>query len=153
MSGGQRVALSFTSWFRVPEQGMKRFEILSRASAFAVTSKRAPTNAVHIVAALHVPCPFLFRNYYPLSDYPWLSAVEDKHVRSRVEFRKVSSADPSLPRRRTPLQPPAPQRGTGKLLGHFDLSQGIWAHHERCARLGPPPPPRPAHPAAPGTCA
>jgi hypothetical protein len=30
----QRFSLSFTSWFCVPDQGMKDFEVLCRASAF-----------------------------------------------------------------------------------------------------------------------
>jgi hypothetical protein len=35
----RKLALSITSWFRVPEQGMKEFEVLSRASAFLVKSR------------------------------------------------------------------------------------------------------------------
>lgn len=94
MAQSSRLSLAFTSWFRVPEQGMTRFELLSRASAFAVTAQRAPATAVHIVAAMHVPCPYLFPNYYPPTEYPWLAAVKDTHVESRVEFRKVRAGRP-----------------------------------------------------------
>jgi len=41
----RRVALSFSSWFCIPDQGMNDFEILSRASAFIV--KARPNNAVN----------------------------------------------------------------------------------------------------------
>ena len=35
----RKLALSVSSWFCVPEQGMKEFEVLSRASAFLVKSR------------------------------------------------------------------------------------------------------------------
>jgi hypothetical protein len=35
----QSFCLSFSSWFCVPDQGMKDFEILCRASAFLIKAK------------------------------------------------------------------------------------------------------------------
>jgi hypothetical protein len=36
----QRFSLSFTSWFCVPDQGMKDFEVLCRASAFLLPASK-----------------------------------------------------------------------------------------------------------------
>lgn len=96
MLGPRRLALSFTSWFKVPEEGMQSYELLSRASALVVTAKRPSSKVLHVVTALHIPCPFYFPNYYPKSDYPWLAAVREEHVKNTVEFRSVRAGGACL---------------------------------------------------------
>lgn len=95
-------ALSFSSWFCVPDQGMIDFEILNRASAFLVRasgtgsrsakvsfrefSQRAPFPApkVHLVTASHVVAPWRWPKYYPEE---WLQQVCEKHALYTAELR------------------------------------------------------------------
>lgn len=74
-------ALSLTAWFRVPEF-MPHYEVLSRASAFAV--RTSAEDEVTLVSSRHVSHPWLHQaQYYP--DKPWLEHVHDDHIRYSVE--------------------------------------------------------------------
>lgn len=84
-----RFAFSFTSWFKSEALGMADYEMLSRASAFAVTAKAHPSRRLHFFTTLHVPAPFLFPRWYPASQYPWLQGVRPDDVRSTLELRDV----------------------------------------------------------------
>lgn len=95
---GRRLSLSFSSWFCVPEQGMKDFEILNRASAFLVRSRAPPPTAttgartwapspypkVHVLTASHVVAPWKWPKYYPDD---WLQFVNEKHTTYTAESR------------------------------------------------------------------
>jgi len=94
MKAGRRAVLSLSSWFCVPEQGMKDFEILNRASAFLVRSRswkkqqeegagiRGPR--VHVLTASHVVAPWRWPKYYPED---WLQQVNERHTAYTLELR------------------------------------------------------------------
>lgn len=101
--GLRRSALSFSSWFCLPEQGMKDFEILNRASAFLVRASgsgnrarskvtgrefvdRAPFPApkVHLVTSSHVVAPWRWPKYYADE---WLQQVNERHTMYTAEMR------------------------------------------------------------------
>jgi len=85
MSKSKRFALSLSSWFCVPEQGMRDMEILCRASAFLVRSKDPQfKHRYHVLTASHVVAPWRFPKYYPDE---WLQFVNEKHTHYTVELR------------------------------------------------------------------
>ena len=85
MSRGKKVAVSISTWFRVPEEGMTEFEILCRASAFLVRSKNPQYPAkFHLLTASHVVAPWRFPKYYPDE---WLRYVNQNHTHYTVEVR------------------------------------------------------------------
>ena len=80
-----RFALSLSSWFCVPEQGMKDMEILCRGSAFLVRSQSSSfRHKYHVLTASHVVAPWRFPKYYPDE---WLQFVNEKHTHYTVELR------------------------------------------------------------------
>jgi hypothetical protein len=86
-----RRALSLTSWFYHPDvAGMTDYEVLSRASAFAVTSSSRAQPRLHIVASQHVTHPFRYGRYYPAERYPFVHALSEDHVRCTLESRRPS---------------------------------------------------------------
>ena len=83
-----------SSWFRLPEQGMDDYELLSRASCFLVErpgrgAGQEPGN-IHIVTSAHVVHPFAFPNYYPPTQHAWLRFVAEQHVMTKFEIRARS---------------------------------------------------------------
>ena len=85
MSRGKKVAVSISTWFRVPEEGMTEFEILCRASAFLVRSKNPKYPAkFHLLTASHVVAPWRFPKYYPDE---WLRYVNQNHTQYTLEIR------------------------------------------------------------------
>ena len=97
MSLKKKVSLSLSSWFCIPEQGMKDFEILCRASAFLIKSKNyQPTNQeekkqpqsfrskYHVISASHVVAPWRYPKYFPDD---WLQFVNEKHTHYTLELR------------------------------------------------------------------
>eukprot|EP00605_Chrysophyceae_sp_TOSAG23-4_P002161 GSChrysophyteH1.ASY1.ANO1.2389.1 assembled CDS len=77
----RKLALSVSSWFCIPEQGMTEFEVLSRASAFLIQSF---VPKYHVVTASHVVAPWLWPKYYPDE---WLQHVNESHTHYTVELR------------------------------------------------------------------
>ena len=77
----RRFLFSLSSWFKVPEQGMQRFEILARASAFPVVQQ---DGELAFVTSAHTCCPWKFPNYYADD---WLQFVDERHTRYTVEIR------------------------------------------------------------------
>ena len=65
-----RRCLPLTCFFKLPEQGMKDYEVLSRGTAFLSDS--------HILASHHVVEPFHFPNYFTED---WLQFVTPQHCR------------------------------------------------------------------------
>ena len=70
---------------QVPEQGMQRFEVLSRASAAVVVD---PSQRPRLVSSRHVTHPFLYASSY-YADRPWLECVDESHIRCSVEVYEV----------------------------------------------------------------
>lgn len=81
----RKSAVSISTWFSIPEQGMLDKEILCRASAFLVHSKNKtyPTK-FHVVTASHVIAPWRFPKYYPDD---WLKFVNQNHTYYTLEVR------------------------------------------------------------------
>ena len=73
--------------YRIPEQGMTEYEVLSRGSCFAVTTERTSTErtAPTFLFSAHVAAPYQFPHLYP-NARDWLEFVEPKHVRVFVEI-------------------------------------------------------------------
>jgi hypothetical protein len=96
LKGRSKTVLSISSWFCLPEQGMKDFEILSRASAFLVKSPKKnglefkndkgdiEKKNIHVLTASHVASPWKWPKYYPDE---WLQHVNEKHTHYSVELR------------------------------------------------------------------
>jgi hypothetical protein len=97
-----------SSWFRLPEQGMDNFELLSRASSFLV--RREGQFGVHIVTSAHVVHPFAFPNYYPPDQHAWLRFVNERHVITKFEVR---------------------ERDGGQILFSTDLHDKVYRHETR----------------------
>jgi len=78
--------MSMTSYFKLPEQGMKEFEVLSRASCFFIKSNKFHKQ-FHIVGASHVTHPWYFRVMYHEKKYDWLNYVYEEAVKTKISFR------------------------------------------------------------------
>lgn len=98
-----------SSWFRIPEQGMDNFELLSRASGFMVP-RAGGEDGVHIVTSAHVVHPFAFPNYYPPEEHAWLRFVGERHVQTRFEIR---------------------ERTEGRVIFSVDLHEKVFRHESR----------------------
>ncbi|GMH98223.1 hypothetical protein TrVE_jg14262 [Triparma verrucosa] len=81
---------ALTSWFRLPSQGMKSYEILSRASCFLLnpseTTKIESTKEVPpiVLTSQHVIRPFHFPKYYP---EPWIQFISQSDIKIFLEIR------------------------------------------------------------------
>ncbi|KAK4537625.1 hypothetical protein CDCA_CDCA13G3650 [Cyanidium caldarium] len=84
--------LAYSSWFRVPQQGMRQFELLSRGTACFV--HRASGSAVSaeryrwVLVSGHVAAPQRFPEYYRQA---WLRHVREAECRHVLEFRDERS--------------------------------------------------------------
>lgn len=82
-----RMSVSITSWFQLPDQGMMRYEMLSRGTAFCVHppagkgGSTSPVEAANVplyfFTCSHVTAPWRWPKLYPL---PWLEYVKDEHT-------------------------------------------------------------------------
>lgn len=79
-----RLSASITSWFRLPEQGMPRYEMLCRGTAFCVEDPRARSLAFFTCS--HVAAPWRWPRLYPL---PWLEHVKEEHTRCVLHVTEV----------------------------------------------------------------
>jgi hypothetical protein len=89
-------SVSITTWFRLPDQGMKNYEFLSRGTAFAVniaaildTVSKA-TDPLLFVSAKHATHPFLCRHVYKEE---WLQYVCEENVLRTVELCEEGTGD------------------------------------------------------------
>lgn len=101
----RRYALSISSWFCIPDQGMKDLEMLSRASAFLVKAKNRlhdfgqkktmsderkikylslKDSAYHIVTSSHVIAPWRYPKYY---SQEFIKYVNETHTYYTIELR------------------------------------------------------------------
>eukprot|EP01038_Epipyxis_sp_PR26KG_P003973 gene3973-5693_t len=95
-------SMTVSSWFCLPDQGMKDLEILSRSSACIIKAqtaipamhvvydkrfevkKEVTTNSHHIVTVSHSIAPWRWPKLYPID---WLQLVNEKHTFYTVEMR------------------------------------------------------------------
>ncbi len=103
-----RLAYGLESWFFLPDQGMTKFEILSRGSAFLTPWTTSP-GRLHVVAPAHVTHPWRFRHFAALAtrEFDWLDAVGEEAVRVVLSVREMN---------------------TGRLLAKVPLEQGGHVH-------------------------
>eukprot|EP01125_Pyxidicula_operculata_P015235 TRINITY_DN5155_c0_g1_i5.p1 TRINITY_DN5155_c0_g1~~TRINITY_DN5155_c0_g1_i5.p1 ORF type:complete len:171 (+),score=12.51 TRINITY_DN5155_c0_g1_i5:31-543(+) len=94
-----RKSLALTSYFMLPEQGMTKWDVLSRGSVFFVKSN-AKRKKLHVVSAAHITHPFSFPRLYPPAQYPWLQFVREDAVHNFIQLREI---------------------GTGKVTDEFEL--------------------------------
>ena len=90
----KKLALSITSWMCVPEQGMRDFEVLCRASAFLIRAKEwrkekgvvsgFAFSAYIVLTVSHVVAPWKWPKLYPDE---WLQFVNETHTHYTVELR------------------------------------------------------------------
>lgn len=81
-----RSVFALTSWFRIEEQSMRRFEHLCRGSAFLV--RRDDDDIMRLMVASHVVAPFKWPNFYP---HQWLEHIHPKHVKFSIQIREKDS--------------------------------------------------------------
>ncbi len=99
-----RSVVSIASYFRVPEQGMKEYELLSRGTACCL--HRSPSNAsgrLVLVTCSHVLAPYKWRQHFK---EPWLAYLDDKHVECRVQVWKNGAFGAEVPLRGVPTTHP-----------------------------------------------
>ncbi|CAN8068941.1 unnamed protein product [Agarophyton chilense] len=82
------IAAAHSSWFKIPEEGMKDFELLARGSAFFVCGPN--TGALIALTSAHVAAPHRYENYFPQE---WLRHVRDANCRSLIETRSENGKD------------------------------------------------------------
>ncbi|CAM9386081.1 unnamed protein product [Discosporangium mesarthrocarpum] len=70
-------------FFRVPEQGMKEYNILARATITPVLHSKG-WERLRFLAPAHTVSPWAFKKVYPK---PWLSFVDETHVKYFMEIR------------------------------------------------------------------
>lgn len=73
--------LSLLTYFRLPEQGMREYDILSRSSATLIELKTTNGNKFGFLGPAHVTQPWEYRHYYNLD---WLSFVNSSAVKAYV---------------------------------------------------------------------
>lgn len=86
----KRFALSLSSWFIVPEFGMRDLEILSRASAFVVKGRSSMfPHKYHVVTSSHVVAPWRWPKYYQMD---WLENVTEANMQYSAELRHTDAS-------------------------------------------------------------
>ncbi len=81
----------FTSYFKLPEQGMQDYELLSRSSL--IVAKPSNSNFPkkwHFIGPAHVTHPWLYRQLYIGNTYAWLDFVREDAVIAKLEIKKVT---------------------------------------------------------------
>jgi len=81
----RKYVASFSSWFCIPDQGMKEMEILSRGSCFLLPSNSESfSHKFHVLTASHIVAPWRWPKFYPDE---WLQYVDEKHTHYTLELR------------------------------------------------------------------
>jgi hypothetical protein len=76
-----RLCTNFTTWFILPEQGMKDLEILNRGSAFLVSARsKSFHHKYHLITASHVAAPYKWRNLYADEFLNFISSKSTHHT-------------------------------------------------------------------------
>lgn len=88
-----RFAAGLEAWFKLPEHGMKEYEILARGSLFLTPASKDYKRRFHVVAPAHVTHPWRFRHFYRGPDHDWLDAVHEDAVKVLVTVREEGSGN------------------------------------------------------------
>jgi len=79
-----RRSLPLTCYFKLPDQGMKSYAVLSRGTCFLTPSLgESSKNRVHILASAHVVSPFNFPQYFTED---WLSFVSQSDCKYSIHI-------------------------------------------------------------------
>jgi len=87
----QYFAYALTSYFRLPEQGMTDYELLSRASLTVVPTSelwRGPEK-FHFLGPAHVTHPWRYKRFYPEESFGWLQFLEEDVVVNKFALKQV----------------------------------------------------------------
>jgi hypothetical protein len=92
MAGKRKLVASISSWFCIPEQGMKDMEILSRGSCFFVPrgpasgsgQDKAFSKKFHVLTASHIVAPWRWPKFY---QDEWLQHLNETHTHYTMELR------------------------------------------------------------------
>ena len=90
MSSHLRRVCGLTAWFRIPEQGMARFDVLSQASAVAFREEDSNGAQLFFLTSAHVVQPWQWPHYYPQD---WISYVKPEHCMYTLETRDDASGE------------------------------------------------------------
>ena len=75
-------ALCISSWFYLPEQGMKTYELLSRSSCFLIPQiTNTFKKKFHVASCAHVTHPYLYKKYYKED---WLNFINENNVKTQL---------------------------------------------------------------------
>jgi hypothetical protein len=81
----KRITVSISTWFCIPEQGMKDMEILCRSSAFAVKSRSKDfPHKMHFITSSHNIAPWKYPKKHPEE---WLQYINERHTYYTIETR------------------------------------------------------------------
>lgn len=100
------LAFSFSSWFCIPDQGMKDFDILCRASCFLVPALGMQNHKFHLLTVAHAAAPWKYPKLY---SQEWLRYVNEEHVVFTFE----------------------PRHKDGSFLSQLDLKSEMYIHPTR----------------------
>ncbi|KAJ0398598.1 hypothetical protein ATCC90586_004760 [Pythium insidiosum] len=112
----RRLALSLTTRFCLPHEGMDKLEYLSRGSAFLLHDKASlkATDDLKVLTCQHVACPWLFPKYFA-DKWDWLQFVSEEFVQHSLQL----------------LELPSPSQQSAKVLVDIPLEQQVWIHPDR----------------------
>lgn len=90
-----RTILSVSSFFKLPEQGMKDYELLSQGTGFCLSGPPALSTKVILLSCSHVLAPYRWQQYFKK---PWLKFVKDEHVERRIKIWTYEAGNPEAGR-------------------------------------------------------
>lgn len=81
----KRFCVSISTWFIVPEQGMKDLDILNRGSAFIVPARSKDfQHRYHVITASHIVAPWRWNKLYTDE---FLSFITEKNTHNTIDLR------------------------------------------------------------------
>ncbi|GLE01108.1 hypothetical protein PINS_up009921 [Pythium insidiosum] len=112
----RRLALSLTTRFCLPHEGMEKLEYLSRGSAFLLQDKADMTslNELKVLTCQHVACPWLFPKYFA-EKWDWLQFVSEEFVQHSLQLLEI----------------PSTTSRSASVLVDIPLQQHVWIHPDR----------------------
>lgn len=81
-------ACSLTTWFKLPQQGMKSWEVLTRGSAVSISMKPGATPT--FLTSGRSIAPFIYRQFFPNAD--WLEHVSPENCRYTIQLGPVATS-------------------------------------------------------------
>ncbi|CAM9189846.1 unnamed protein product [Choristocarpus tenellus] len=81
----RKFSASLGVFFKIPDQGMKDYNILARATTTPVLEGNGKNSRLRFLAPAHTVSPWKFPHFYPAD---WLSYVNETHVKYFMELRE-----------------------------------------------------------------